>query len=210
MSSSWRAAIAVALLSTFLGGCTSFKVWAYQGGDRGEWQKPLAVVASLQLHKGDSVADLGAGGGYFTFRLADEVGPIGKVYAVDVDSDMIAYLKEQVAAQDRKNIEVVRGRYDDPMLPEKVDLIFTSNTYHHIDDPTEYFRDARKYLRPGGRVAILDLNDKTWFPYLFGHYTPAAVIEKEMAKAGYMLEVKLDFVDRQSFQVFTVRGGGER
>jgi ubiquinone/menaquinone biosynthesis C-methylase UbiE len=206
MLSRWRAAVAIVMLGASFPACTSFKVWSYQGGDRTAWQKPTAVMASLQLHKGDDVADIGAGGGYFTFRLADEVGPTGKVYAVDVDDDMLGVLKEQIAAEGRKNVEVVKGRYDDPMLPEKaVDLIFTSNTYHHIDAPTEYFRRVRNYLKPGGRVAILDLNDQTWFPYLFGHYTPTDVIEKEMAAAGYMLEIKLDFVDRQSFQIFTVR-----
>jgi ubiquinone/menaquinone biosynthesis C-methylase UbiE len=208
MSPGWKAAIAIAL-SLPWAGCTSFKVWSYQGGDRTSWQKPTAVVASLQLRAGNAVADIGAGGGYFTFRLADEVGPTGKVYAVEIDEGMIDYLNEQIAAQGRRNVEVVRGRYDDPMLPEaSVDLIFTSNTYHHIDAPTEYFRGVRKYLKPGGRVAILELNEQMWFPYLFGHYTSADEVEKEMAEAGYMREVKLDFVDRQSFQIFVMRPGG--
>lgn len=206
MLSGWRSAIALVVLGTSLGGCTSFKVWSYEGGDRTSWQKPTAVMASLQLDKGDTVADIGAGGGYFTFRLSDEVGPTGKVYAVDVDDDMIAHLKEQVAAQKRENIEIVRARYDDPMLPDgSCDLIFTSNTYHHIADPVEYFRNAKKYLKPGGRVAILDLNDTSWFPYLFGHYTSPDEVEKGMAEAGYMREIKLDFIETQSFQIFVVR-----
>ena len=108
MSSGRKAVLAVILFSLSWTGCTSFKVWTYQGGERTSWQKPTAVVASLQLHAGDAVADVGAGGGYFTFRLADEVGPTGRVYAVEVDDDMIDYLNEQVAAQGRKNVEVVR------------------------------------------------------------------------------------------------------
>jgi ubiquinone/menaquinone biosynthesis C-methylase UbiE len=203
-----RGIVTIVALSAALSGCTSFKVWSYQGGDRTSWQKPTAVIASLQLDKGDAVADIGAGGGYFAFRLADEVGPTGKVYAVEVDDAMVAHLKEQVAAQGRKNVEVVRGRYDDPLLPlGAIDLAFTSNTYHHIDAPSEYFRGLRKYLKPGGRVAILDYNDQTWFPYLSGHYSSAEEIEGEMAAAGYLREIKLDFIDRQSFQIFVVRQG---
>jgi ubiquinone/menaquinone biosynthesis C-methylase UbiE len=196
----------IATLCLNLTACTAFKRWSYEGGDRDSWQKPGAVVAALQLDPGDTVADIGAGGGYFTFRLADAVGPTGKVYAVDVDSGMVSYLRERAAGEKRDNIEVVLAEPDDPRLPERgVEMIFTSNTYHHLGDRTEYFRRAKRYLKPGGRVAIVELNDRNWFAYWFSHYTPPETIVKEMEAAGYVREVQLGFLDRQTFQIFTVR-----
>jgi ubiquinone/menaquinone biosynthesis C-methylase UbiE len=185
--------------------CTSFKRWCYEGGDRDSWQKPAAVVAALQLDPGDVVADIGAGGGYFTFRFADAVGPTGKVYAVDVDEGMIDYLKERAASEKRDNVEAVLAAFDDPRLPERgVDMIFTSNTYHHLSDRTEYFRRAARYLKPGGRIAIVEYNDHSWFAALFSHYTPPELIKTEMEAAGYAREIELGFLDRQSFQIFVV------
>ena len=196
----------VVFLGVSVAACTSFKRWSYEGGDRDSWQKPAAVVAALQLDPGDVVADIGAGGGYFTFRFADVVGPGGKVYAVDVDEGMIAYLRERAAQENRDNVEVVLAAADDPRLPEGgVDVIFTANTYHHFGDRTDYFRRARKYLKPGGRVAIVDFNDNSWFAYWFSHFTPPEEITQEMEAAGYLREVQLGFLDRQSFQIFAVR-----
>jgi ubiquinone/menaquinone biosynthesis C-methylase UbiE len=196
----------IAVLCLHLGACTAFKRWSYEGGDRDSWQKPAAVVAALQLDPGDVVADIGAGGGYFTFRFADVVGSTGKVYAVDIDAGMVAYLKERVATENRDNVEVVLAATDDPRLPEHgVDIIFTANTYHHFGDRTEYFRRAKKYLKRGGRVAIVDFNDRSWFAYWFSHYTPPEVIAREMEAAGYERELQLGFLDRQSFQIFTAR-----
>lgn len=103
-----------------------------------------------------------------------------------------------------------RSAYDDPGLPQDgVDLIFTCDTYHHLENRSAYFEHAARYLRPGGRVAILDFSGKGWFVTLFGHFTPADVIRQEMEAAGYRLERSFDFIDRQSFQIF-VRADGSR
>lgn len=204
-SRSWGRLVLLAAVLASLAGCASVKRWAYEGGDRDSWQKPATVIASLQLKPGDAVADIGAGSGYFTSPLADAVGPKGRVYAVDIDEDMINLLRQRVADEGRDNIEIIVGRTDDPTLPaESVDLIFTCNTYHHIEDRSAYFRNVKKYLKPGGRVAIIDLNEKSWFAYLFAHWTPAEEIRQEMEAAGYRREVELDFLDYQSFQIFSV------
>lgn len=202
MSSRAIVAVLCGSLAT-VSSCTSYKRWAYEGWGRDSWQKPDAVVAVLQLDAGDRIADLGAGGGYFTFRLADAVGAGGTVYAVDVDDGMIEYLRERAVEEGRKNIEIIRAAYDDPRLTaDGVDMIFTANTYHHLEDRPAYFRNAKKYLRPGGRVAIIDLNGEGWFAYLFSHFTPPEQIRKEMKAAGYERELQFDFLEQQSFQIF--------
>ena len=195
------AALAALLL---LAGCTTLKKCAYEGFGRDGWQQPEKVVQSLAIKPGDRIADLGSGGGYFTFRLSQAVGPTGKVYAVDVDKDMLEDLAERVKKDGYGNIEKILAKYDDPSLPESgVDLIFTSNVYHHIEARAKYFADAAKYLRPGGRVAIVDFNGKHWSATFVGHTTPVELIKKEMQEAGYRLERELDFLDRQSFLVFS-------
>jgi arsenite methyltransferase len=190
------------LLCTSLG-CSDFKRFAYEGYDRDSWQHPERVIEELAIAPGSRVADVGAGGGYFSFRLADAVGPGGRLFAVDVDEDMTDHLDERVEADGAANVTVVRGRFDDPLLPDgEIDLVFTSNTYHHIQDRVAYFARLRQDLAPGGRVAILELNDHSWFPRTFGHYTGHDVILREMTEAGYSLDRQLDFIDRQSFSIF--------
>ena len=195
--------LATLLAFLLLAGCTSIKQCAYEGFGRDEWQKPEQVIQSLEIRPGERVADLGSGGGYFTFRLAQAVGPAGKVYAVDVDRGMIENVAERAQKAGLRNVETILAKYDDPSLPESgVDLIFTSNAYHHIEMRAQYFANAAKYLRPGGRIAIVDFNGKSWFG-IFGHHTPGEVVKKEMEEAGYRLERELDFLDRQHFLVFS-------
>ncbi len=101
------------------------------------------------------------------------------------------------------HIEPVLAKPDDPLLPKTgVDLIFTSNTYHHIDNRVVYFANLRQYLRAGGKVAVLDFDRRAWLEGLLRHYTPSEFIQREMEQAGYRLLEEFDFLDRQSFLVF--------
>src|SRR5262249_27498358 len=116
-----------------LAGCISLKRFAYEGLSRDRWQQPERVIAALGIRPGDRVADLGAGSGYFTVRLADAVGPGGKVYAVDVDEAMNGYLRDRLRRAGIDNVEVILGRFDDPLLPNGgVDLVLVVDTYHHL------------------------------------------------------------------------------
>ena len=184
-------------------GCAQLKQCAYAGINRDQWQQPGRVVAELKIEPGAVVADLGSGGGYFTFRLAEAVGPGGKVYAVDIDRGMAELIARRATAEGRRNVEVILATPQDPSLPRAaVDLIFTSNTYHHIDNRIAYFTKLRSTLRPGGRVAIIDFDRHAWFEGLLRHYTPSEFIKREMEQAGYSLEQDFDFLYRQSFLIF--------
>jgi predicted methyltransferase len=189
-----------------LAGCGKLKQWAYEGVNRDHWQQPEKVIAALKLRPGDQVADLGAGGGYFTFMLAKAVGPAGKVYAVDIDREMTDLIGAQTQKESVNNVETILAKTDDPLLPKAgVDLIFTSNTYHHIDNRVTYFTNLRKYLKPGGRIAVIDYDRRAWFEGLLRHYTPTEFIKREMEQAGYALQQEHDFLDRQSFIIFAVK-----
>lgn len=193
----------LALLLSLVSSCTTVKRLMYEGWGRDSWQQPERVVRELGLESGDLVADLGSGGGYFTFRLADAVRPTGRVYAVDVDEGLLDHVRKEAAERDYPNVETVLAAYDDPRLPQDgVDLIFTCDTYHHLTDRSAYFERAARYLRSGGRVAILDFSGAGWLVRLFGHFTAADTIRQEMETAGYRLEKSFDFIDRQSFQIF--------
>ncbi len=189
-------------------GCTSLKRMAYEGFGRDKWQKPDAVIEALDLRKGDRVADLGSGTGYFTFRLADAVGSEGTVYAVDVDKKLVAYLEKEAEKKGYPNVQGVLAEYHDPKIPgDGVDLIFTSNTFHHIENRPAYFEGVKKYLRPGGRVAIIEAHarDASWFQrnVVGTHSTPRDQIIMDMEAAGFEKVEEPGFLDKQSFLIFT-------
>lgn len=187
-------------------GCTSFKRWLYEGFGRDGWQHREEVIQTLQLQDGEFVADLGSGSGYFTFRLAEAVRPTGKVYAVDVDPGMNDYVASRAREEGSTNTEVILAKPNDPLLPESgVDLIFTCITYQHLEDRVSHFKNAGKYLRPGGRIAIIDFNDKVWLEKLIGHWTNQNIIVQELQQAGYSLERELPFLPKQGFLLFTKR-----
>jgi len=199
-----RRAAALLLAAGLLGGCGSCKRFAYEGFSRDGWQQPERVIAALGIEPGERVADLGSGSGYFTLRLAQAVGPGGRVFAVDVDEEMNEYLRQRLAQAGVSNVEVIRGRFEDPLLPDGgVDLVLTVDTYHHIQDRPSYFRNLRRDLAPGGRVAVIDYDGrKGWFVRWMGHTTPREVLLREMQEAGYAVVAEHHFIDRQSFVIF--------
>ncbi len=131
--------------------------WApqFDSADREAWQKPDAVIAALALKPDAVIADLGAGTGYFAVRLARAV-PQGRVFAQDLEADMVRYLGERATREGLTNLVAVQGEPDDPKLPEAVDLAIMVDTYHHVADPTAFFGRVRDRLRPGGRLVIVD------------------------------------------------------
>lgn len=186
-------------------GCGGISRSFYNSSWRARWQQPEVVIHSLFIKPGDHVADFGAGGGYFTFRLADTVGPTGRVYAVDVDKGNLDYIAQRAKEQGYTNVETILAKYDDPLLPQEgVDLIFTCNVYHHLENRTDYFTTAARYLKPDGRVAVIDLNGSSWVHkfFLFGHWTPKETAHDELVAAGYSLANDFNFLERQTFQVF--------
>lgn len=167
---------------------------------RDVWQMPDRVIAALGLKPGMSVGDIGAGTGYFSMRLAKAAGV--SVYAVDIEPAMIDHLKKRAAAEKLMNVTAVLASATSPNLPVPVDVVLVVDTYHHLPNRSTYFRELRKSLEPGGRVAIIDFRQKAPDgPPEHFRFTPQQ-IEGEMRDAGYQLEASHDFLPRQHFLIF--------
>jgi arsenite methyltransferase len=164
-------------------------------------QQPDRVVASLGLRPGQRVADLGSGSGYFTFRLVAAVAPGGVVYAVDTDKDLLSTIEER-ASREGTPVTPVLSDGQALALPEPVDLIFLSHSFHHLPGTGAYLGAARDQLAPGGRIAIVEGRPKGLFHRLFGHATDPAEVRSQMTAAGYRLVTAHDFLRNDSFQVF--------
>ena len=174
---------------------------------RDKWQRADAVVAALEIRPGERIADLGAGSGYFTTRLAKATGPTGITYAVDTDEDMLDSVEEATGQAGLPNVRPIRADPAGPSLPERVDLAFLCNVYHHLPDQRAYFARLATQLAPGGRVAIVEALPGGLAARLFGHVTPPEQIREQMQAAGYerkSASAMLNGQARQSFQVFVL------
>ena len=175
--------------------------------DRDEWQKPDEVVAALELKGGESVADIGAGSGYFSVRLAQAVASSGKVYAVDIQQDLIDYLGNRARQGGLSNLIPTLGAPDDPNLPAgAVDLIFICDVVHHIENRQSYYAKLAAALAPGGRIAIVDFY-KRELPVGPGAAMKIAKPDMiaELGQAGFRLAASHDFLPYQYFLVFEKR-----
>jgi ubiquinone/menaquinone biosynthesis C-methylase UbiE len=166
---------------------------------RDTWQLPGRVIAALNLKRGQIVADIGAGTGYFSVRLAkSDAAP--KVYAADIEPSMVNYLRERAAKEGLNNVIAVQAAADQANLPEPVDLILIVDTYHHIGDREAYFRRLIKSIRPGGRVVIIDFKpDSPEGPPKEFRFPPET-FKSEMGKAGYTLAKQYDFLANHRFE----------
>jgi predicted methyltransferase len=178
----------------------------FEDPQRDAWQQPDQVVSALPVSpKNGVIADIGAGSGYFTRRLAMQV-PEGRVFAVDVDGEFEDYLLNNREAWGTPNIEPHLALYDDPMLPKKAfDLVFTANTYAYIRDRVAYFTRVREALKPGGHLAVIEFRPDANPP---GDMAPAAehrvdvsAAKSELAAAGFEVEAEESFLEHQWFLV---------
>jgi predicted methyltransferase len=180
--------------------------WAHVFDDpeRDAWQKPHQVIEALALKPDAVVADLGAGTGYFSVRLARMV-PKGTVYAVDVEPDMVKYLGQRAAREKLGNMVAVRAAPGDARLPAKADLVLLVDVYHHIGERERYFRQLADSLAPGGRLAVIDFRlDSKRGPPKDARIAPERV-KAELAAAGYALAAEHAFLPDQYFLVFARR-----
>ncbi len=167
--------------------------------------QPEKVLSSLTIEKGETIMDLGAGGGYYSIRLSEAVGESGRVFAVDTNSEMLDYMDNYIDLLQKSNVETVRTKGGVPDVPdESCDLIFARNVFHHLDNPTMFFLALKSKLKPSGRIAILDYKPTNGFSFisLFKHHTDENDIVESLDVAGFKPLKKFDFLKKQSFTIF--------
>ncbi len=180
--------------------------WLYAGGQRQDrLRDPDAVLAALEVVPGMIIGDLGPGYGHFTLRLARAVEPDGVVYALDASQRTLDDLRR--AADDRgittlREVRIPRDRFG---VPEPIDLLFVSATYHHLPEPSAYFAAARPHLRPEGRIAILESRREGVLARWRGrHASSPRLVVRAMTDAGYRLVETHEIVEGHWFGVFEV------
>ena len=165
------------------------KRWAkmFENPERDEWQQPNFVIQSMGIQPNAVIVDIGSATGYFPVRFA-KVVPNGKVIGIDVEKDMVDYLNNRSQNEGIKNLISILGEFHDPKIPEPADFIFICDTYHHIEDRVEYFKNIKSDFKPNGKLVIVDFKkgDLPVGPPDKHKISPEDVI-KELEKAGYVL-----------------------
>jgi len=175
-----------------------------EGPDRDAWQKPSLIMDALGIADGAIVADIGAGGGWFTVRLARRVGPNGLVYAEDVQRQMVDAIERRVRREGLDNVRTIIGLDDDPRLPEgELDAVLIVDAYHEVTDRVALMRNVARALKPSGKLGIVDFRNDGWGPGppMDQRIVPDVVIADGRA-AGLRLLSKEDFLPYQYLLVF--------
>jgi ubiquinone/menaquinone biosynthesis C-methylase UbiE len=177
-----------------------------EGPDRDAWQRPDQVMDALQIGEGSVVADLGAGGGWFTVRLARRVGPNGRVYAEDIQPEMVNAIQRRAQREGLRNVNTVLGTAVDPRLPEaSLDAILIVDAFHELEQPVALLKNLARTLKPSGVIGIINFKKDGGGPgpSMDERVEPAQVIADAKA-AGLELKRRDDFLRYQSLLIFGV------
>jgi ubiquinone/menaquinone biosynthesis C-methylase UbiE len=172
--------------------------------EREEEEQPDRALDEIAIAKGSTVADIGAGSGAITWRLAERVGPAGKVYANDIQPRMLELLRQNMAQRRIANVETVLGAVDDPKLPpSSVDLELMIDVYHEFSHPQEMLRHLRDALKPGGRMILLEYRgEDPAIPIRHEHKMTVATVKAEVEPEGFRLDKTIEALPRQHILIF--------
>jgi precorrin-6B methylase 2 len=172
--------------------------------ERQSEERPTMVIDALGLRGGEVVADLGAGSGYFSFRIAPKVGNAGKVLAVDVQDKMLETIRTRMVAQKVTNVEAVKASETDPHLPANtVDIVLMVDVYHELSYPFEVMTKVREALKPDGRVVFVEYRkEDPDVPIKQVHKMSVEQLEKEMQVIGLAHVQTLETLPSQHIVIF--------
>jgi len=186
------------------------QVMGYEGAawlerpERESEEQPSKAIAALGVTAGQVVADVGAGSGYYTVRLAERVGPTGRVFATDIQPEMLSLLRARVARARLDNVELVLSADADPRLPEGLfDLVLMVDVYHELARPQEVLRKLRASLKPDGRLVLVEFRkESAWVPIREEHKMSVKEARMELEAEGYRFDRVIDVLPWQHILVF--------
>ena len=173
--------------------------------ERIQEEEPDRMLAALNIPKGSVVADIGAGVGYHVWRLAEIVGPTGKVIGEDIQPGMIALMKKNIEARKLQNVEVVLGTPEDPKLPRAaVDLVLMVDVYHEFSDPVPMMRQIQRAMKPNGRVVLVEFRKEDLnVPIQPLHKMSVQDVRSELEPLGFKFQQALEFLPWQHILIFS-------
>lgn len=174
--------------------------------EREREEAPKKAIAALGIRPGQTVADIGAGSGYYTVLLAEAVGPKGRVYATDIQPEMIELLKKRIGPSRDGAIEIVLGTATESRLPDgAIDLALMVDVYHELAAPQVFLRSVKRALRPDGRLILIEFRkESAWVPIREEHKMSVQEARVELEAEGYALERVIDVLPWQHILVFSV------
>jgi ubiquinone/menaquinone biosynthesis C-methylase UbiE len=172
--------------------------------ERIQEERPDKMIELLGLKPGQAVADIGAGSGFITQRLAAKVGSSGKVYAVDIQQEMLDFIEQKMKSRGLRNVLPILGTISNPNLPTNaIDLVLMVDVYHEFSEPEAMMRHIVQCLKPGGRVAFVEYRaEDPAVPIKRVHKMSEAQVKKEAAVAGLKWEATLEDLPRQHLIIF--------
>lgn len=172
--------------------------------ERESEEQPDRALDLIGIAKGSTAADIGAGAGYITWRLAERVGPTGKVYANDIQPEMLDLLRRNMRQRNLENVEPVLGAIDDPKLPKgAIDLVILVDVYHEFSEPQKMLRRIRECLKPDGRLVLLEYRgEDPKVPIRPEHKMTVAQVKAELEPEGFRLDKVLEDLPRQHILIF--------
>jgi ubiquinone/menaquinone biosynthesis C-methylase UbiE len=174
--------------------------------ERIQEEDPDRMLSALDIKKGSVVADIGAGVGYHVWRLAEIVGPTGKVIGEDIQDAMIRLLKKNIDDRKLKNVEIVLGTPTDPKLPAKaLDLVLMVDVYHEFSEPATMMKHIQNALKPDGRVVLVEFRkEDPRVPIQPLHKMSVEEVRSELEPLGFKFQRAIEFLPWQHILIFTV------
>jgi predicted methyltransferase len=180
--------------------------WLERPEREGE-EAPSKALDALELKPGMVVADIGAGSGYYSSRIAKRIGPTGRVYATDIQPGMIEILERRIKAEGLTNVTPILGGMDDPRLPPRsIDLAIMVDVYHELQQPQVFLQRLKETFKPGGRLVLLEFRkEDPKVPILEVHKMSVAEVKAEMEAEGFVLDKVIETLPWQHILIIRVK-----